>query len=94
MQFFDNFPARWTGIGFWIASLWPWFKYASFEYKKAYFSDNLNFDFKGPKGVRTPSGPALPPISGISIFFRSSLYIKRTQETYDFFLVHLREGLM
>ena len=54
---------------FWIASLRPRFKCASFEYKEAYFSD------------RTPSVPALPTISGISVFFQSSLYIKRTQKT-------------
>ena len=27
-----------------IAALRPWFEYASFEYKEAYFPDNLNFD--------------------------------------------------
>ena len=32
------------GSFFWIAALRPWFEYASFEYKEAYFSDNLNFD--------------------------------------------------
>ena len=29
---------------FFIAALRPWFEYASFEYKEAYFPDNLNFD--------------------------------------------------
>ena len=41
---FGDFSVRWTQIFFWIASLKPWFKCASFEYKEAYFSDNLNFD--------------------------------------------------
>ena len=54
--------------------------------------------FWTPKGVLTPPGPALPPISGISSFFRSFLYIKRTQKTHDCFqisdLVRIREGLV
>ena len=39
--------------------------------------------YKGPRGVRTPPGGALPPISGNSSFFLSFLYIKRTQKTHD-----------
>ena len=35
------------GSFFSIAALRPWFEYASFEYKEAYFSDNLNFDLYG-----------------------------------------------
>ena len=43
-QFSDNISVGWPRIFFWIAALRPWFEYASFEYKEAYFSDNLNFD--------------------------------------------------
>ena len=43
-QFSDYFSVRWPRIFFSIAALKPWFEYASFEYKEAYFPDNLNFD--------------------------------------------------
>ena len=43
-QFSDNFSVGWPRIFFPIAALKPWFECASFEYKEAYFSDNLNFD--------------------------------------------------
>ena len=43
-HFWEDFSVRWTRIFFPIAGLRPWFKYAYFEYKEAYFSDNLNFD--------------------------------------------------
>ena len=76
----------------------PWFKCASIEYKESYFSDNLNVDLYRTKGGLDPPGPALLPISGISNFLHSFLYIKRTQKTHDCFqdsnLVRIREGLM
>ena len=43
-QLSDNILVGWPRIFFWIAALRPYIEYASFEYKEAYFSDNLNFD--------------------------------------------------
>ena len=54
--------------------------------KKPTFRTTSILTFKGLKGGLDPPGPALPLISGISSFFRSSLYIKRTQKTHDYFL--------
>ena len=49
-QFFDNFSARWTRIFFWIASLRPWFKCASVEYKEAYVLDTISIlTYKRPR---------------------------------------------
>ena len=43
-QFLEDFFGPMNSDLFLIAALRPWFEYASFEYKEAYFSDNLNFD--------------------------------------------------
>ena len=44
LQFSDDFFVWWIWIFFCIASLKPWFKYTSFNYKEAYFSVNFIFN--------------------------------------------------